>query len=126
MARAAVHSAAAGVLRRLQAELDAGSAPATDVRAAKSKVRATATAMARGDAQKVEISGRGKSGRVVHALDVDLDMGRLKVALEAMGDTQEARKCAKDVKAMLRTGRTCEDGRMRYRLEYRHSELGRT
>ena len=73
----------------------------------------------------MEISGRGKSGRVVHALDVDLDMGRLKSALEAMGDTQEARKCAKDIRAMLRTGRTCGDGRMRYRLEYRHSELGR-
>ena len=122
---AVVWKAAETAMARSRRELDKGATSGADHEHACRKLAATARLLARGDAQKWEIDGRGKRERPVHVLDVDVDVMRIKAALEGAGDTQEARTCARQVKVMLRSAGEVAPGVARHRVEYVHSELGR-
>jgi hypothetical protein len=119
-----IWAAAKEVLARVAREVAKG-ASSSEGDMARRRVNATALLMERGWAQKQEIDGRGKREPVVHRLDVDIDLVRLRAALESAGDTQDARTCAKQVKAMLKQAKEVSPGVARHRVEYCHSELGR-
>ena len=54
----------------------------------------------------------------VHTLDVDIDVARLKEAVEEAGDTGPVRLCLKQMKQILKTARVVREGVVRHRITY--------